>query len=570
MKPGLTVAMIVRDERENLEHLLPVLTAGADDVVVVDTGSTDGTMDTARSLGARVFETRWTNDFACARNRGLDEVLTSHVMWIDADDRLDVADLARVRERALERGRAGLMLLLVNASHDTGATSSSWQLRVFPNRPEHRFRGRIHEQLQTALEATGTPIERFDVTIRHEGYLDPAEVVRKARRNLDLLRRELAEGSENDVNVLYHLMKAATACGELELARGTARRVVETPPERTPMDIIQAAAVQWARIEYQRGQRSEAERILRDATQRVPDDAVARFFLGDLLRRGGELAGAEREFSVASASPIRNTNLPLPVAGLRRAILWNWAEVLEMLGHPERAEPLYRQILAERPDDDAARVAAARAAIACDHLEEAEHDLARLASSAAAEAEVVLLRATVAFNRERDDESRALFELARARMPRHWAIPLHLGHLALRNRDTTAARTHYETALRLGDHPEIRVGLAAVELENGRPAEALEELARVADACATRPVPPGTHALAGETLLRLGRPSEARGAFERHLSIHGPDARVLARLADCYRELGVTDAARLGYTRALTMSPGLAEAVRGLESLATR
>jgi Flp pilus assembly protein TadD len=54
------------------------------------------------------------------------------------------------------------------------------------------------------------------------------------------------------------------------------------------------------------------------------------------------------------------------------------------------------------------------------------------------------------------------------------------------------------------------------------------------------------------------------------LSIHGPDARVLARLADCYRELGVTDAARLGYTRALTMSPGLAEAVRGLESLATR
>jgi glycosyltransferase involved in cell wall biosynthesis len=120
MTRGLTVAMIVRDERENLEALLPILTAGADDVVVVDTGSTDGTADVARALGARVFETRWTNDFASARNRGLDEVRTSHTLWLDADDRLEVADLERIREEALERGSVGIMLIVASTEFVCG------------------------------------------------------------------------------------------------------------------------------------------------------------------------------------------------------------------------------------------------------------------------------------------------------------------------------------------------------------------------------------------------------------------------------------------------------------------
>ena len=53
----------------------------------------------------------------------------------------------------------------------------------------------------------------------------------------------------------------------------------------------------------------------------------------------------------------------------------------------------------------------------------------------------------------------------------------------------------------------------------------------------------------------------------RHLHRHGPDARVLARLADCYREIGAADAARMGYQEALRLSPDLQEALRGLETL---
>jgi tetratricopeptide (TPR) repeat protein len=87
------------------------------------------------------------------------------------------------------------------------------------------------------------------------------------------------------------------------------------------------------------------------------------------------------------------------------------------------------------------------------------------------------------------------------------------------------------------------------------------------EGCRGRPLPPGAEALAGEALLRSGRAAEAREAFERHLGRLGADARIVARLADCYRELGAPAAARRGYQEALRMKPGLAEARHGLRAL---
>ena len=136
---GLTVSMIVRDERRNLAELLPGLRAAVDDLVIVDTGSVDGTLELARELGARVFERAWDDDFAAARNRGLAEIRTSHVLWLDADDRIDPDDLERIREAIREDPARALQLLLVNESADPSGVTSCWQLRVFPVQ-EARFR----------------------------------------------------------------------------------------------------------------------------------------------------------------------------------------------------------------------------------------------------------------------------------------------------------------------------------------------------------------------------------------------------------------------------------------------
>jgi tetratricopeptide (TPR) repeat protein len=566
-RTGLGICMIVRDERANLEELLPSLRGEVDEVVVVDTGSVDGSADLAGSLGARVLHEPWTDDFASARNAGLARLRTSHALWLDADDRVGAEDLARIRDAVRRHPERAWMTLLVNESRDPSAVTSCWQLRVFPVRDEHRFEGRVHEQIHESLRRTGTKVDRLDATIRHLGYVEPEAVLRKSRRNLALLEREIAEGRD-DVNTLYHCMRSASRCGEPARAIEVAARLLETAPPSTPAEILQAADVMLGRLLFQRGRTADALAALGRAVGRVPDDPLARFFLGDLLRRTGDLVGAARELAAARACPIRFATIPVPVAGMSRAIRTTLGEVLERLARPGEAAAVYRDARKELPADAPLARALARACIAAGELDEAERAL-DAADDDGALVEMLRLRAALAFARGRDAEAGQLFERVLTRAPRDAAAALHLGHLALRARDAAAAVGHYRRSLEAAETPEARVGLAAAQLEQDSPRESLENLVRVVDACTGRPLPPGTEALSGETLLRLGRPAEAREAFERHLRRLGLDARIVARLADCYRELGAPDAASHGYREALRLSPGLPEAERGLAALAS-
>jgi tetratricopeptide (TPR) repeat protein len=566
-RPGLTISIIARDEAKNLRELLPSVVPHADQVIVVDTGSTDETREVARASGGTVFRAPWEEDFAKARNFGLSKVETSHVLWLDADDRMDPAALARVRRMVLERPGVAFMLLLVNESKDPAGVTSCWQLRVFPSRPEHRFEGRVHEQIQTSLARTKTPVEKLDATVRHLGYLEPAEVVRKARRNLEMLRREIASGHAEDVNCLFHTVRAAFRCGELEEASAAARRCIDRPPPGTPREIVQSCAVVLARIERERGHPAEARAVLEDALRRVPDDAVARFFLGDLLASLGDLAGAARELSLARVSPIGHSTIPLPVAGLSRAIRLTLGQTLELLGRSAEAAHAYREVLELEPADRGARKGLVRALLAQGALAEAKAELETLGSLREDEGEVTLLSALLAFLQGESERSRELFRRARRLTPGSACAELHLGHLALRAGDHEEAGEHYKRALSLADTPETRVGLAAWELERGRVQECLAHLATAVEACPNRPLPPGTEALSGEAFFRAGRAEEAVSALERHLARFGADARTLSRLADCYRSLGAGKAAELGYREALRLSPGLSQALEGLELL---
>ena len=337
---------------------------------------------------------------------------------------------------------------------------------------------------------------------------------------------------------------------------------------RTPNEVVRSAAVMLGRIESQRGNVAAAERILREAVDRVPNDPVGRFFLGELLRRRGDLEGAVRQLQAARVAPIRNSNLPLPVAGLARAIRLQLGEIVEILGQPAEAAALYREALRDRSEDRPLRRALARSLTQAFAFDDAEAILDELGTSGEDAGEIRLLRASLAFLRGRDEEAMARFREVLEAVPHAWAAHLHLGHLTLRNGDPAGARRHYERAVALADNPETRVGLAAAQLESGLLRECLDSLAEAVEKCQGRPLPPGTEALSGEALLRLGLPDQARGAFEKHLKRHGPDARVLARLADCYRTLGVQSAARLGYEEALKLDPHLLEARKGLEALA--
>lgn len=197
----LSLCMIVRDEEEMLPRCLEAVAGAVDEIVVVDTGSTDRTIEIARSFGARVVEQPWTGSFAEARNRSFDEAGGDWILYLDADEVLVAEDAARLRELTGRVWREAFYLVETNFTGDLedGTAVTHNALRLFRNRPEYRFEGRIHEQIAHRLPG-GLPerIEATTIRMEHYGYLGHVrDAKEKSRRNVELLERQAAEGESS-------------------------------------------------------------------------------------------------------------------------------------------------------------------------------------------------------------------------------------------------------------------------------------------------------------------------------------------------------------------------------------
>jgi tetratricopeptide (TPR) repeat protein len=265
----VAAAMIVRDEADHLPECLASLRHKVDEIVVVDTGSRDATAQIAAEAGARVLHFDWIDDFAAARNRGLDEVTADWVLYIDADERLRTPD-----DRPLGRfidPRA--LAATVRFAPKSGYTRyREW--RLFRRDPRLRFAGRIHETVVPAIEdiarREGLVLPRTPVEIDHLGY--DGDQSAKHARNLPLLRRATAEDPDR-VYCWYHLAESLCALGEIEEAVRAGRRGLQAARD-VPSEKQSANASliyqMLARLAFDR--REDPRPIIAEGLAAVPDD----------------------------------------------------------------------------------------------------------------------------------------------------------------------------------------------------------------------------------------------------------------------------------------------------------
>lgn len=182
--PTLAFALIVKNEARMLPGCLDSIAPAADDIVVADTDSDDGTREIASGLGARVIRISWTDDFAAARNAALAACATDWVFVIDADERLAPEDLPRLRS-LLELPEAAWRVVTrnySNATHYEGFTTcapddpwsqghAGWfpstKVRLFPRREGVCFEGAVHELVNPSLERLGIPLRDADFPVHH-------------------------------------------------------------------------------------------------------------------------------------------------------------------------------------------------------------------------------------------------------------------------------------------------------------------------------------------------------------------------------------------------------------------
>ena len=152
----LSLCMIVKNEEEMLEGCLTSIRDWVDEMIVVDTGSTDRSKEIAIACGAKVFDFEWISDFAAARNFAKEQCSSDYVIALDADERLNPADGQKLREDLDNRDASVIFVRLINArsrfdsvedvvAGKVAAAPPVFLPRILKNTPENVWVGRIHE-----------------------------------------------------------------------------------------------------------------------------------------------------------------------------------------------------------------------------------------------------------------------------------------------------------------------------------------------------------------------------------------------------------------------------------------
>ncbi len=205
----ISACVITKNEEKTLPTWLSCVKQIADEIVVVDTGSTDRTVEIAKEGGARVEYFHWINDFSAARNYAIEQVRGKWILFLDADHYFLPDDCRRVKA-AIKKYDARLKVVslifhIVDVDQDTGRLlgSDTYNVHCFRNLEWLRYERKIHEILVSqSKRKTGTAQYLDNVTLYHTGY-SKTRIKQKLRRNLELLQDAQNAGKHQDIDDLY-------------------------------------------------------------------------------------------------------------------------------------------------------------------------------------------------------------------------------------------------------------------------------------------------------------------------------------------------------------------------------
>ncbi|MBO8130490.1 MAG: glycosyltransferase [Candidatus Marinimicrobia bacterium] len=194
----LSLCMIVRNEEHVIEDCLRSVAGIVDQIVVVDTGSTDTTIDICKKFGAEVYRFRWVDDFSKARNESIKYAKGDWILWMDADERLDPGSINELKKLLkYEKIPVAYKVSIKNFKAD-GSFYFSDAHRLFNNNRGISFYGPIHEQVSPSIIAMKGELRNSNVLIVHLGYSYKGERAEKKReRNKKLLLKYVEKDPKN-------------------------------------------------------------------------------------------------------------------------------------------------------------------------------------------------------------------------------------------------------------------------------------------------------------------------------------------------------------------------------------
>jgi GT2 family glycosyltransferase/tetratricopeptide (TPR) repeat protein len=469
-RPKVSLCMIVRNEENNLADCLGPIRDVVGEVIVVDTGSTDRTVLLARSLGAQVIESQWQDSFSIARNQSIDHARGEWIFWMDADDRTDPDNLARLTklfDHLDESKRAFIMKCLCVAPVPGETATIVDHVRLFRRDAKHRWTYRVHEQIFPGLRATRTEVVWSDVTILHTGYTDEALRKRKLERDLRLLRLDEKDHPDDPFiffnlgSVLRELRQSADALPYLK------RSLKSSHPEDS---IVRKLYSMIAQCERELESVDKALATCAEGRAIYPHDAELLYVESLLFSDKGDKRAAEDRLKKL-ISGRESEHLSSAAVGLRgHKARHNLAMIYLEDKRYSEAESQWRAALLDEPAFYPAHVGLGEALLqrrAWARLEEQATVLRQLGMRGQEEAEALLGRAMM--ERQEFQSAQAHFRKVLERFPFSLNLRILHSHSILKEgKDDRAAEQALRNILALAPNDaEAKNNLAVIQRRNG-------------------------------------------------------------------------------------------------------
>ena len=231
---SISLCMIAKDEEKSIGDAIDSVKGIVDEVIVIDTGSSDGTKKVAASRGAKVIEQKWSDDFSAARNESLKHATKDWILVLDCDEVIAREDLPKIRELAKREDADGFAFTQLNYANNKAITGwrtapaspytkgydgfyASSITRLFRNGKGFHFKGRVHELAEPSIAEKKGKIEPANVAIHHYGNADPEKARKKLLGYLDIAKKKA--GERQDAQSYYELGVIQKDLGQDEEAR---------------------------------------------------------------------------------------------------------------------------------------------------------------------------------------------------------------------------------------------------------------------------------------------------------------------------------------------------------------
>lgn len=548
----ISACLIVKNEEKHLDRCLSSLKGVVDEIVVVDTGSTDRTIEIAQKYGAKIGHFEWVNDFSAARNYSLSLASGDWALWIDADEELHTESSGAFVEAVMRPQFGGYYIRIVNFLDPANPASQyvHTPLRLFRLIPEITFEGSIHEQVLQCFDRHGLVTATLqNALLHHYGYqANDIQEKGKIERTVSMLEKELERHPE-DAFQWFNLANVLSVARRWEESEKAARKALEFVTDRSPFIATTYQLLTSALIML--GRPAEAVEFCREQLGSIHWTVANQFDFAHALLK------AELPHEALEAID-RCLEMPWPteLAGdygikTHKSLVMK-AQILVALGRYEEALALTDQAMAVDSTFAHTHLARGKALVGLGRHGEAGPHFGRASAGYGME-DCMILAAQAYENSGQVDLAATAWHSAWTNKPERTEVATAWLLAVEKGGDPARMVSAYEEADEAGlQSPALKQNWGRALAALGQNQEAIR---RMKEAVELDPNSANAWFNFGDLCYKMGGHQEAAECYQAGLRLEPSHDEAWFVLGNCFAMLGSAEGAKLAYRQALTLNP---------------